>query len=195
MFEVGPGDGYIAEIARVRGAGYRALERNSRIGESMRSRGFDVECVSVPPVPRMKEASDACFLLHVIEHMGSVGDAASLVQGLRENLRAGGVLVVATPDYASWGYRFFDCDYTHSFPFTRRRLGQLLQDHEFEVVEETFYSGAVFGTLAQVLGGICRIAYPQWVDQLIGKAIPRDILNRGLLTFLPCLVTIAVRKA
>jgi len=44
-----------------------------------------------------------------------------------------------------------------------------------------------------VLAWFARLLYPRFVDDLISDHVPRDAINRGLLTFLPNLLMIARR--
>ena len=134
-----------------------------------------------------------CFLLHVLEHMPDHRAASTLFREVREVLLPGGTFVVACPDYSRWGSDFYDCDYTHCYPLTRRRLRQIALDHGFEVVAQTVYCGPVFGWPGLVLAWFARLLYPRFVDDLISDHVPRDAINRGLLTFLPNLLMIARR--
>ena len=192
VLEIGPGDGYIAEHAARRGCDYVAIEGSASVAEPLQDRGIAVHLGYVPPLPAGIDGDfGVCVMLHVIEHMPGPGVAAELIDALRQRLRPTGVLAIACPDYGAWGSRFYDCDYTHSYPMTRRRLRQLLQDQGMEVLQETVYVGARFGRRWLPLSWLARFAYPQVLDQLVGDRVPRDLLNRGVLTFLPNLLTLA----
>ena len=145
VFEIGPGDGYIATLTRNAGLAYTGIEGSGSVAAHLETEGFTIVRSYVPPLPSGIKRSQICFMLHVIEHMKGAAEASQLISQIRGALDDDGVLVIACPDYARWGHYFYDCDYTHSMPFTRRRLRQLLQDHQFEVVEETIYSGPLFG--------------------------------------------------
>lgn len=194
VLEIGPGDGYIAEYAAQLGCAYAAIEGNAAVARQLADRGFDMHLGYVPPLPdTVVGPFGVCVMLHVIEHMASARAAADLVEQLRMQLVPGGVLAIACPDFINWGSRFFDCDYTHSYPMTQRRLRQLLQDQGLEVLQETVYMGDRFGHRWLPLSWAGRLLYPQFVDQLVAHWIPGDVLNRGLLTFLPNLLTLARR--
>jgi len=194
ILEIGPGDGSIAALCADAGHPYVAVEGNEQVVRALRQRGLFVHQRYVPPLPdNLPRDFSCCFLLHVIEHMPSPVAAAQLLQEIRSALRPGGALVVACPDYLGWGARFYDCDYTHTYPLTRRRLLRLLADHGLQVVVDTSYSGAWFGTSSMLLSGLVRALYPPLVDRLVGRALPDDVLNRGALTFLPNLLAVAVK--
>jgi len=196
VLEIGPGDGGIAALCSEAGHPYVAVEGNEQVARTLRQRGLVVHQRYVPPLPdNLPQDFSCCFLLHVIEHMPSPVAAAQLLQEIRVALRPGGALVVACPDYLGWGTRFYDCDYTHTFPLTRRRLLGLLADHGFQAVLDTTYSGAWFGTGSMLLSGLVRLVYPPLIDRLIGRHVPGDVLNRGALTFLPNLLAVAVKRA
>ena len=191
VFEIGPGDGYIAALTRDAGLSYIGVEGSDSIADRLENEGFNIVRSCVPPLPPAVTSSQVCFMLHVIEHMKGAAEASQLISQIRIALDDSGVLVIACPDYIRWGHYFFDCDYTHSMPFTRRRLGQLLRDHQFEIVEETIYSGPLFGYRGMLLTWLAKLLYPQLVDDIIGRFIKKDVLNRGLLTFLPNLLIVA----
>lgn len=126
ILEIGPGDGYIAELSRASRQQYAAVEGNGRIAEQLTNAGFEVYQSYVPPLPvALGTDYKCCYMLHVLEHMKTAADAAEVLTSIRDRLAPGGALVVACPDYARWGSHFYDCDYTHSFPMTKRRLAQL----------------------------------------------------------------------
>jgi SAM-dependent methyltransferase len=194
ILEIGPGDGYIADTAAVSRLAYTAVEGSAAVAAGLRARGVEVEIGYVPPLPAsLSGPFSCCYLLHVLEHMPSPQVAASLMDAVFQVLAPGGVFVIACPDYLRWGARFHDCDYTHSYPLTRRRLTQLLTDHGFEIVHHTVYCGPFFGYASLPVSWLAKLAYPAWVDGLLGRLVPGDVLNRGLLTFLPNLLTVARR--
>jgi SAM-dependent methyltransferase len=194
ILEIGPGDGHIAAFAAAAGLGYVAVEGSAATAEGLRARGFEVHCSYAPPLPAsLAGPFTCCFLLHVIEHMPEPAKAARLIEEIRLALVPGGTLVVASPDYLRWGSDFYDADYTHCYPMTRRRVSQLLADHGFQVVHHTIYIGAIFGYAGLPVSWLGRILYSRLADGLFGRFVPRDILNRGLLAFLPNLLTIAKR--
>jgi SAM-dependent methyltransferase len=193
ILEIGPGDGYIAELARDGRHEYFAIEASATIAESLRNRGFRVHQGFVPPLPPDPEAIDTCFLLHVIEHMQNPQAATDFVTAIRDRLKPGGSLVIATPDFARWHTHFYDSDPTHVLPFTARRLRQLLQQAGMTVEHESLYTGPVFGYLGVPFAWLASLFYTPTVDDFFRWLLPRDIVNRGFLTFLPNLIVVAKR--
>lgn len=194
VLEIGPGDGYIAELTLAEGLAYTAIEGSSGVADSMRARGFKVLGGYVPPMPAgLQTGYRACFLLHVIEHMKSPLEAAQLVSAIKDHLMPGGVLAIACPDASRWGGYFHDCDYTHAYPLTRRRLAQLLRDQGMEVVDQTVYTGPVFGMWGLPISWLAKTLYWPLLDDLVGPVRFNDVYNRGFLTFLPNILMIARR--
>lgn len=193
VLDVGPGDGYLADLARERGVRYEAVEGSPAVAAALRERGVPVHEAFVPPLPDGLERFDAIYLLHVIEHMSDMDRAVELVRGLRDHLLPGGRLVVATPDYNRWRKDFFDCDYTHHVPFTLRRLGKLLRDEGYRPVRETIYVGPIFSGLGLPLYWAARLLYPRFLDDLAYRYGSADLANRAFLTAIPNVLTVAVR--
>ena len=194
ILEIGPGDGYVAALSRAAGLAYTAIEGSAAVADKLSGIGLDVRQSYVPPLP-VGLAPDyrCCYLLHVLEHMQSAAHAAQLVGEIRDRLLPGGALVIACPDYSRWGRYFYDCDYTHSYPLTRRRLAQLLRDQGFEIQCQTIYTGPIFGFLGLPLSWVAKLLYWPLLDDLIGPNRLRDVMNRGFLTFLPNLLMVARR--
>jgi SAM-dependent methyltransferase len=195
ILEIGPGDGYIADLAAARHHQYFAIEASETIAASLRNRGYRVHQGFVPPLPPEPEAIDACFALHVIEHMQTAQAAVEFVTAIRDRMRPGGTLVIATPDFARWKTHFYDSDYTHVLPFTARRLRQLLQAADMSVVYESLYVGPVFGYLGVPFAWLASVLYTATVDDVLRKLVPRDIASRGFLTILPNLIAVAKRNS
>lgn len=194
ILEIGPGDGYVAALSREAGFAYTAIEGSPAVANKLSRAGVDVRQSYVPPLPEgLGVDYRCCYVLHVIEHMKTGADAAQLVGEIRERLAPGGALVIAAPDYSRWGSHFYDCDYTHAYPVTRRRLAQLLCDQGFEVAHQTIYTGPLFGYWGLPLSWIAKLLYWPLIDDLVGPNRFKDVMNRGFLTFLPNLLTVARR--
>lgn len=194
VLEIGPGDGHISDLSRSAGLEYLAIEGSQAIANRLAAKGYKVVRSYVPPLPPgVGSGFKSCYLLHVLEHMKSATEAAELVSEIRETLLPGGSLVIACPDYSRWGQYFFDCDYTHSYPVTKRRLIQLLQDQGYEIAHHTIYTGPVFGYFGLPISWLAKFLYWPLLDELIGPKLLSDALNRGFLTFLPNLLLVARR--
>ena len=192
VLELGPGDGYISELSRNQGMTYTAVEGSAEIAAELRRRGVQVFEGYAPPLPAaLTGPFSTCFMLHVLEHMPGLQVAATLLNEIRAQLLPGGTLVIACPAFEHRGARFYDCDYTHSFPLTRRRLEQLLRDQGFDLVVNAVHCGPGCGRGWIVLSCCARLLWPAWLEALVGHRVQGDVFNRGLLTFMPNLVLVA----
>lgn len=191
ILEIGPGDGDIAELSRLSGVKYKGVEASHEVADKLKASGNEIIIASVPPLPADLGEFDSCFMLHVIEHLDGIDSASRLLTEIRNVLKNNGKLVVATPDYTRWKLDFYNCDYTHSLPFTARRLSQLLVNVGFTVTHKGIYVGPVFGKSGLPLYWIARLAYSRLVDDILGDMLKSDIWYRGYLTFLPNLIFVA----
>jgi len=149
---------------------------------------------SPPPLPQGLGKFDYCFMLHIIEHMKDMLTASKLLETISDHLIENGKLILASPDYSKWKTDFYDCDYTHSLPFTLRRMRQLLINFDFQIVHETIYVGPIFGHKGFPLYYIAKLLYSRTLDELFSRRIKNDIYYRGYLTFLPSILVIAKKK-
>jgi SAM-dependent methyltransferase len=191
ILEIGPGDGYTAELARNDRHEYFAIEASESIANALRARGYRVQHGFVPPLPQEPVSIDTCFALHVIEHLPSMQAALELVGAVRDRLKSGGSLVIATPDAARWKTHFYDCDYTHVLPFTARRLRQLLKAAGLSIEYESVYVGRWFGYAGVPLAWLASLVFTPTIDDLLRKLLPADIASRAFLTTLPNLIVVA----
>jgi hypothetical protein len=70
VVEIGPGDGYVAELARSADLDYCAVEGSEAVANAIQRKGFRVLRGYVPPLPAgLASAYRCCCFLHVLEHM------------------------------------------------------------------------------------------------------------------------------
>jgi SAM-dependent methyltransferase len=85
---------------------------------------------SAEDLPFPDNTFDGVHAAHVIEHLQS---PERLVEESARVLRAGGRLLVVTPDIERCGFDFW-ADHTHRQPFTRRSIERLLTMSGFDIV-------------------------------------------------------------
>lgn len=182
MIEIGPGEGFVARAARERGIRYAALEASETGVGPLRDAGFDVRQADVPPLPHDLDPVDLVYASHLVEHMGGPEEVLELLRGCREKLRPGGVLGVVFPDARATGVDFWDCDYTHQWPSTPRRIGQVARDAGLRVTATYHCCLHLHGARARLLRGLWRM-YP---ERLLSALNPRgdDLWYRGKLLFM-----------
>jgi SAM-dependent methyltransferase len=190
ILEVGPGDGYLAEECVQAGFSYRAIDGSPEVAKRIQEKGFNVQTALVPPIPMDKQDVNVCCLFHVLEHMVDADQAEQLIRETRRVLVPGGLLVLACPNYYTWGRDFFESDYSHNYVTTPRRVKQLLEDGGYKVVEEQFYAGPLFGQWRYSALLANRLVY--W--RCLNRVIRSERYYRGFLTFLECFI-LAARSA
>lgn len=145
ILEIGPGRGVFADICLEKGIEYCAVEPNQQMAASLEKRGANVIRAMVPPLPAIDKEFDAVVMLAVMEHMNSMQDALQITRQIREVLKPKGKFVICSPDYLNWRHNFFNCDFSHNYVTTQRRLKQLLVNAGFENVKSCYLSGPLTG--------------------------------------------------
>jgi SAM-dependent methyltransferase len=167
VLEVGPGHGAFANACRTRGFGYDCVEASRSMAERLRADGFEVTVSAVPPLPDGGKR-DVIVIQHVLEHMRGVDEALALICQCTARLLPGGLLIISGPDITVMKEDFFDCDYTHAFPTSVRRLRQLVYDAGLTVIASGLQNA--FGTYPLVLRTIAscaRFAYAFGIFQML----------------------------
>lgn len=194
ILELGPGDGYIAALCKENNYEYLGIEGSESVANKLISQGYNIRKGFVPPIPDDIGSFDICYMLHIIEHLPDMDAAIKTVTDIRSRLNDNGNLIVACPDYMRWGAHFYDCDYTHSLPFTRRRLKRLLINEGFEIKYSSIYTGPVFGYWGLPLYWLVKLIYPLFINDVLSMLSKNDIFNRGFLTMLPNIIMVARKK-
>jgi SAM-dependent methyltransferase len=151
ILEIGPGRGDFADICLKEGMDYSAIEANRQMAESLEERGATVISAMVPPLPALERKFDAVVMINVMEHMNSMADALQITQQINQALKPGGKFVICSPDYLNWRLNFFNCDFSHSYVTTRRRLKQLLINGGFGNIRSCYLCGPMKGFLPFLL--------------------------------------------
>lgn len=147
ILEIGPGRGVFADICLKEGMEYFAIEANRQMAESLESKGAGVVKAMVPPLPELDRKFDVAVMINVMEHMNSMADALQITQQIRNVLKPSGKFLICSPDYLNWRRNFFNCDFSHSYVTTRRRLEQLLVNGGFGNIRNCHLCGPMTGLL------------------------------------------------
>jgi SAM-dependent methyltransferase len=154
VLETGPGRGVFADVCLKVGAEYYAVEPNRQMAESLEQRGAKVVCAMVPPLPEMDRQFDFAVMINVLEHMNSMKDALQITQQISKILKPKGKFVICSPDYLNYRHNFFNCDFSHSYVTTRRRLKQLLISGGFDNIRSCYLSGPISGITGMFISAI-----------------------------------------
>jgi SAM-dependent methyltransferase len=193
ILEIGPGDGYIASIAKNNRIDYLGLEGSQSVFDTLSAMGHTVVKSFVPPLPNDIGEYDICIALHVIEHLNSMTEAIELIAQIKKYLSRNGKLIIATPDYLKWGKDFYNCDYTHNLPFTVKRLTQLISNEGLKIEYAGHYVGDSFGFLRYPLFWLGKLLYLRGLDNILKNSLKSDIWYRAYLTCLPNIIVIAIK--
>ncbi|MFH1717649.1 MAG: class I SAM-dependent methyltransferase [Planctomycetota bacterium] len=145
VLEIGPGRGVFADICLKEGIEYYAIEANRQMAEALHRKGANVISAMVPPLPALDKEFDVVVMVNVMEHMSSMQDALQITQEIRDALKPKGRLVICSPDYLNWRANFFNCDFSHNYVTTRRRLEQLLLNTDFQNIKSCHLCGPITG--------------------------------------------------
>jgi SAM-dependent methyltransferase len=151
ILEIGPGRGELAELCLARKMEYHAVEPNAGLAESLRQKGAHVVCARVPPLPALDGTFDLVVMVNVMEHMNGLEQALDTACQVRRVLNPGGKFLIHSPDYLSWRGHFFNCDFSHNYVTTRRRLDQLLVNAGYEDIKSGYMSGPFQGAAAVIV--------------------------------------------
>ncbi len=151
VLEIGPGRGDFADLCLAQQMDYHAVEPNPQLAEALRQRGATVICDRVPPVPSVEGRFDLVVMINVMEHMSGMEQALQTATQVRDVLKPGGRFLIHCPDYLSWRTHFFNCDFSHNYVTTRRRLSQLLINAGYASTQSCYMSGPFSGPGAVLL--------------------------------------------
>lgn len=138
VLEIGVGKGYFFSACRsIPNIEYFGFDQNSLLLDSLE--GLDTRhkmLGSAPEIPDYPEPFDLIFAGFVAEHLAGGGrEIYDFIRRCRRNLKPGGVIVFMVPDSEKLGMEFWNIDYTHTFPTTRRGMNQAFVDNGIEDVE------------------------------------------------------------
>lgn len=145
VLEIGPGRGVFADICLKQGVEYFAIEPNQQMADCLEQRGANVVRAMVPPLPPLDNKFDVAVMISVMEHMNGMGDALEITRQIRRLLKPKGKFVIYSPDYLNWRLNFFNCDFSHNYVTTLRRLRQLLHSAGFKNIKACYVSGPLTG--------------------------------------------------
>jgi SAM-dependent methyltransferase len=113
MLDVGCGDGSVLKLAQELGWNAEGVDFDPQAVDAARRKGLSVRLGGLAEQRYPDESFDLVPMSHVIEH---VHDPLATLREVRRVLRAGGTLVITTPNAASWGHRRFGRHWVHLDP-------------------------------------------------------------------------------
>ena len=140
LLDIGSGQGHFLNVAQEAGFEVMGLEPNEQTAQIARQM-YGVEVITgVLPYPELKNNEfDVVTLLHVLEHLPFPSKELGKVY---EILKPNGLLFIEVPNIDTIWFRILKGNWRqlipdHYFFFTPQTLGNLLEDHGFEVLESS----------------------------------------------------------
>ncbi len=130
ILEVGAGDGRFLDALERRGYRVSGIEPSTPFAARARSRGLDVEPVSVEDASVAADSQDAVIVWHVLEHLREPSRA---LERAREWLVPDGTLIVAVPNLSSLQAVIGNDRWFHRCQFSARGARLLLERSGFAI--------------------------------------------------------------
>ncbi len=181
VLELGPGKGWFARVCRERDLRYKGIEANEKQCQALEADGLEVICARVPPVP-VKPPEGGFGLVysaHLLEHLGGAEQVHELLSDCARLAGDGGVVAMLFPDAMDMGANFWNCDYTHVWPTTERRVAQAMADAGLEVVASHRLRGHYTGARWALAAAAARPLALKAANVLARSPERRDVVYRG----------------
>lgn len=170
VLEIGPGRGVFAELCLQHRAEYTAIEPNEQLARSLEAKGAQVIRAIVPPLPAVDRSFDVVVMIHVMEHINTMRDALELSVQIERLLKPAGRFVICSPDYLNLRGNFFNCDFSHNFVTTRRRLEQLLTSAGLANMRSCHLAGPFKGVLCWLISAfVSRLPFG-WLEAMFADS-------------------------
>jgi ubiquinone/menaquinone biosynthesis C-methylase UbiE len=147
FLEVGPGKGYMHQAIMNEYSDkveYYALDRNKAILDNLHIDREHVILGGVSSVEIKNKKFDVIFVGYVIEHMNNGIELYNTIENLKRMLNKDGIVVLLFPDCMKLGMEFYNIDYTHMFPTTKRNVNQVVIDNGMYVDKSIDINGILY---------------------------------------------------
>ena len=181
VVEIGPGRGAFTLACRERGLTYTAIDANVALLQQLEPN--DRVCSFVPPLPVRDAICDAVVANHVLEHAAGLPQAQALLADMARIVRPGGCVAITSPDLLWVGTYFWDCDYSHNFPTSARRLYQMFLDQGLEIAHLEYVHNHLAGWKGHVIGQSVRLIPYRIFNAQPTSAMYVDPIYKLRLTF------------
>lgn len=151
LLEIGSGSGRMLPIVVNMGLKYTAVEPTKimrceleKVAErsNIQKQQYKVINNSLPNLRQVSSSKfDLTIALHVIEHAPNPYIAREWLEEMQRILTVGGYVFLVTPYFPDYRWRFYDVDWSHSFPTTVNNLREILTDLNFQIIEATTVRG------------------------------------------------------
>jgi SAM-dependent methyltransferase len=192
VVELGPGRGPFATACGEAGLTYAGVDANAGLLQQLPDGGV---CSFAPPLPLRDGVADVAVANHVIEHAPGLPEAEAMLAELRRVVRPGGCVALTTPDLLWYGGYFWDCDYSHNFATSARRLAQLFADQRLEVAHLGYVHNHMTGLRGHLAGRAAQLVPYRLPGAMPNSPFYSDQIYKARLTFARCVLIIGRRPA
>ncbi|MBI4066092.1 methyltransferase domain-containing protein [Candidatus Gottesmanbacteria bacterium] len=163
VLEIGPGKGYFYRATRaVPRIRYSAFDRNSHMLKQLNiSRIFHGEA---PTLVNFKQKFHIIYIAYVIEHLQHGEAIYELIRNCKKYLYPDGIIVMLAPNALAQGLDFWNEDYTHLYPTTKRNVAMAFYDNGISDLTVADFNDAALwmtskGSLWMWIVTLCQILF------------------------------------
>jgi len=176
LLEIGAGKGKVARACRELGVDYMGIDCSAAVVEQAQAEGFHVVHASVPPVPDLGGFKpDIVLSIATLSNLSSYEQAQGFVASVCSCLEPGRLFLVVASDLLLAKWSFWDPDLTRSFPTTRRRLGRLLSEAGFDIVQSSYQLDGIDQPWCFLIYYATKLIPYRLLDALTGWRSKRDL--------------------
>ena len=186
--EIGSGIGRGGDASKKLGIlSYTGVEPNNLLAEFCRSeKNLLIIEEALPTLNSIEDSSfDFVFSIHVLEHAPTYLDAHDWAKEMIRVVKNEGHVLIACPNVLDYKNDFWDCDWSHGYPTTPRRISQLFNDFDVEIVHAGSMHLGSLSWLSAACAHIVKFVFPSRViDLLTSKFFGRPMatgINLNLL--------------
>jgi len=141
ILEIGPGKGYFYEAVKRSKSdiSYSALDSNLLMLESL---GISSTYLSqLPELPKFSKKFDIVYAAFVIEHLKSGKEIYEVISKIKGSINNDGLIVFLFPDCLKQKMEFWNMDYTHMYPTTKRNVAMAFYENGINDINLTEVHG------------------------------------------------------
>lgn len=179
VLEVGVGKGFFARVCRDHGHDYHGIEASEEQCARLKEQGLVLTCARVPPLPPLEDRYDLIYSAHLLEHLPDSRAVHELLVQCSGKLEDGGAVAMLFPDAEAMKSEFWNCDYTHCYPTTERRVAQAMADAGLSVVAAHKLNGHYTGGRQLLAKAWSRPVFRKALHALCRDPQRRELYYRG----------------
>lgn len=158
------------------------LEFSKTVGQDIAHEGLKHAEIKAPislPEICYRYNWNTIYCAHVLEHLPNRDVVVRTLENMYMLSEKGARIIITVPDYLSWRNDFWDVDYTHTIPFTIRRMEQIASETGYRIVARNVICGWFIGWPARILHAVNKILPWRALHPRLRRA--GYTLNRDLL--------------